>query len=236
MRRIAYWVLPLALLGIPHYSHCETLSQLITDSRVLGLDAASSTRQRFTDAQITEFLNMAQRDAMSQTRPLQASISFQLSPGVTYYSLPTDYLSMTRLTVGQQYIQEASPAALDGRARGWQMASGYPVYYFINWSSPTLVGFSPWPAQATDTDTVRMDYFQNAADLVNSSDQPFNSVPKLTNFHHGLAYYAAAMMLINTTNQTMVQTYLSEYQATVAALKTRAMERPNYLPSTSGAQ
>lgn len=236
MRRILAWGLCLAVLGVPHPASSETLSQLITDARVLGLDAASTTRQRFTDSQITELLNQAQRDAVGQTQPLQSSIVFQLVPGTTYYPLPTDYLTMARLTVGQQYIQEASPSALDGRSRGWPLASGYPVYYFINWSSPTLVGFSPWPATSSDTDTVRMDYFQAAADMSASTDQPYNSVPKLTNFHHGLAYYAAAMMLINTANTTMVQGYIAEYQATVAALKVRAMQRPSYLPSAVGQQ
>lgn len=233
MRNIRRWLLPLALLGV---SYCvpvraETLAQLISDARTLALDGASSTRQRFNDSQITQFLNTAQRDAVAQAQPLQTSIQFQLVPGTTYYPLPSDYLTMVRMTIGNLYMLEMSPAALDGKSRGWPSASGYPVYYFINWSSPTLVGFTPWPATSRDTDTIRMDYAQSAADMTNSTDQPYNGVPKLTNFHHGLAYYAAAMMLINSNQSAMVQNYLNEYQISVAGLKSRSYQRPNYLPS-----
>lgn len=232
--RIARWVLCLASVLIANTVHSATLAQLIQTARVLALDAGSTTRQRFSNQEITDFLNDAQSDSVAQTQPLQSSRQFQLVPGTTYYPLPDDYLAMARVTIAQLYMQEASPAALDGRSRGWPQASGYPVYYFINWSSPTVVGFTPWPAQASDTATIRMDYFQNAAEMVNATDQPFNGVPKLLNFHQGLAYYAAAMMLTNSGHQSMVQAYLAEYQANMAGLKIRAMQRPNYLPSSSG--
>lgn len=226
------WLLCL-VVALPGSLRCETLASLITDARVLALDAASSTRQRFTDAQITQFLNEAQRDAVAQVQPLQSSRQFDLVAGTTYYQLPSDYLSMARLTVGQLYIQESSPAALDAKSRGWPTASGYPVYYFINWSSPSLVGFTPYPQAASDLATVRMDYFQAAADMVLPTDQPYNGVPKLTNFHNGLAHYAAAMMLLNSGHAAQVTQYLAEYQASVAAMKVRSMQRPNYMPSGS---
>lgn len=231
MRNLRRWLFCLVAIGIAYPVQAATLSELITDARTLGLDGASATRQRFSDSEITTWLNMAQANAVAEAQPLQKSIQFQLVPGTTYYPLPDDYLTMMRMTIGNLYMLEMSPAALDGKSRGWPAASGYPVYYFINWSSPTLVGFTPWPATSRDTDTIRMDYAQNAAPLSASSDIPFNGVPKLYNYHHGLAYYAAAMMLINSNQGGMVQAYLTMYQANIAALKTRTYQRPNYLPS-----
>jgi hypothetical protein len=227
----------LALGGVARpAAAAETLSQLITDSRVLALDAASTTRQRFSDAQITEFLNQGQREALTATRCLRQSQVYQLVPGTTYYALPSNYLTMERLTIGYKYLQEMSPAALDGRSRAWEAASGYPTYYFINWSSPTLVGFAPWPAQSTDTDTIKMEYDVQATDLVNSSDLPFNGVPQMYDYHHALAYFAAAMMSAIEGQMGRQQSYQGVYTGMVGALSKRCLERPNYLPSATWTQ
>lgn len=224
------------LLGIGFYHSAQalTLQQLISNSRTLALDGSSSTRQRFTDSQITEFLNEGQREALTATRCLRQSMVFQLIPGTTYYSLPSNYLTMERLTIGSKYLQEMSPAALDGRSRAWENASGYPTYYFINFSSPALVGFAPWPAQSTDTDTVKMEYDVQATDMVNSADLPYNGVITMYDYHHALSYFAAAMMSAIEGQQARQAAYQTVYNGMVAAMSKRCLERPNYLPSGTG--
>lgn len=227
-------LLLLAVLGLAASADAETLSNLITDTRVLALDAASTTRQRFSDSTITQWLNVGQRQAMAQTWCLQASYTMQLQQGVTYYALPSDYLAMRRLTIGAKMLQEMTPAALDGRSRGWEVSSGYPTYYFINFSSPTSLGFAPFPQTATDTDTVKVEYLQNAADLVSSSDVPFNGNAKLYEYHHSLAYFAAAMALSTYGALDRTSAYLAIYAASVTQMKDRCRGLPNYLPSATG--
>lgn len=222
------------LLALVSPSYCLTLSQVITEARTLALDGASSTRQRFNDNQITSFVNEAQREALTQTRCLRQSLIFQLVPGTTYYPLPSNYLTMDRLTIGQKYIQEMSPAALDGRSRAWEAATGYPTYYFINWSSPSLVGFAPAPAQAADTDTIKMEFSVQATDLVNSTDVPYNGVIQMFDYHHGLSYFAAAMMSAIDGQAARQTAYQNIYVGMVAAMSKRCLERPNYLPSSTG--
>lgn len=229
-------ILGLLLLLSPAHVFAENLSQLITDARVLAFDAASSTRQRFSDTQITTFLNSGQRQAMAQTHCLMGSMSFQLSPGTTYYPLPTNFLAFRRVTIGSLYMTEMSPASLDGRSRGWEAASGHPTYYFVNFSSRGLVGFAPWPATATDTDTVKIEYEIQATDMASSTDTPYNGVSEMQDYHNALPYYAASLMTIVDGLQMQSQLYLQVFTANVATMQKRCMDRVNYLPSAAGSQ
>lgn len=214
--------------------HALTLSNLITNARVLTRDASSSTRQRFTDSQITEFLNQGQRQAISATNCIMASTSFQLSPGTTYYPLPSNFNSIARVTRNKYgAMLELSPAALDARSRGWETASGSPTYYFVNFSSRGLVGFATFPQTAADTDTVKVDYYANANELVNNTDVPFNGIGELSEYQYALTYYAAAIMSAIDGLQSQSQGFMSVYTAEVATMKKNCMDRPNYLPSSS---
>jgi hypothetical protein len=234
MRRLLVFAALFAFSATAHAS--ETLSQLITDSRVLVLDSASTTRQRFSDTQITELLNQAQRQAVNHSRCLSAALTFSLTPGVTYYALPSNFLYFERVTVGSKWLQEMTPAALDGRSRGWEASSGYPTYYFINFSSRTQIGFAPWPAASTDTDTVKVEYDIAANDLANSTDIPFNGVTELQEYQHGLAYYAAAIMATIEGLDSQAKAYMSVYSQTIKDMTDSCRERPNYLPSATGSQ
>ena len=215
-------------------AHALTLSQLIAETRTLIFDGSSASRQRFTDSQIADILNQAQREAIAQTRCLRQSMTFSLVPGTTYYPLPSNYLAMERLTIGFKYLQEMSPAALDGRSRSWEAASGYPTYYFVNFSSPGMVGFAPWPATSADIDTIKMEYDIQATDMSGGSDLPFSGVSKMTDYHHALSYFAAAILSSIDNQSSKATTYFSVYSAVIASMTKRCLERPNYLPSATG--
>lgn len=226
-------VLVLLLLASPLKAQ-ETLSSLISESRTLALDGSSASRQRFTDAQIAQFLNEAQREALTQTRCLRQDQVFQLVPGTTYYPLPSNYLTIERVTVGSKWIQEMSPAALDARSRGWEIASGYPSYFFVNFSSRGLMGFAPWPATSTDTDTVKVEYDVQANEMVNGSDSPFNGINEMIDYQHGLAYFAASMMSMIQGVPTRAQAYQGVFASVVTGMTKQCLARPSYLPGATG--
>ena len=235
------YVLGLVLLLCPLFSPAvqasENLATLITQARTLDRDAVSSTRQRFTDAQITGFINDAQRQAMATTHCLTGSMTFSLLPGVTYYALPSNFLSMDRVTLAQVgNIMEMSPGALDGRSRGWELTSGHPVYYFINFSSRGLLGFAPFPQTAGDTDTVKAEFYIQANDLASPTDLPYNGAGEFQDYHQGLAYYAAALMAAIDGQGTQSTGFMSVFSGTVGTMKARCMERPRYMPSAAGTQ
>lgn len=226
-------LLAVALLW-PSLASAETLSQLITDARVLALDASSPTRQRFSDAQVTEFINQGQRQALSATDCLYNSFSFSLTPGATFYSLPGDFEKVIRVVrMNYGYMTELTPAALDGRSRGWETASGSPTYYFLNFSSRGLMGFAPWPATASDTDTIKVYYVAHANEMSSGVDIPFNGVGEFGDFHHMLAYWAAAIMSQIDQVPNTGKAYSDLYWAQIKEMKDNCKDRPNYLPSAA---
>lgn len=234
MHAIRRFILAACLLAVGAPSHALTLAQLITSARTLALDAASSSRQRFSDSQITQFINDGQSQAISQTRCLRNSVIFQLQTGSTYYAMPSGYLTINRVTIGSKWIQEMSPAALDGRSRGWEASSGYPTYYFVNFSSRNYIGFAPFPQTSTDTDTVKVEYSVQANQLSSSTDVPFNGSGDLYDFHQGLAYYSAAMMSAIEGQTQRATSFLGVYTAVMGQMEKRCLERPNYMPSGTG--
>src|SRR5258708_15475060 len=143
---------------------------------------------------------------------------------------------MFRVTIGGKWMQELTPAALDGRSRGWEQSSGYPTYYFINFSSRSMVGFAPFPAAASDTDTVKVEYDISANDLVLSTDLPYNGVNELQQWDHMLAYYASSIMAALDGNGTLSDRYMAIYTANKKVMEDHCTERPNYLPSGTGSQ
>lgn len=224
----------LLLLFLACQAKAANLSQLIAEARTLSLDASSPARQRFSDSTITQFLNEAQREAITQTRCIRNSITFSLVAGTTFYPLPPNYLAMERLLIGSKYLQEMSPAALDGRSRGWESASGYPTYYFVNFSTPNMIGFAPAPGAASDVvDPIKLEYDMQPTDMVNGTDIPFSGLSKMTDYHHALAYFAASIMSSIQNQPNRMTAHMSVYTAMVGAMKNRCLERPNFLPSAT---
>lgn len=212
----------------------QNLSSLISEARTLALDGDSASRQRFSDQQISIWINEAQRQAQIKTRCLRSTLNFTLVEGSTYYPLPDNFLNIERVTIGSKYIQEMSPAALDGRSRGWEAASGYPSYYFLFFSSPTMVGFAPWPATSTDIDVIKMEIDIQANDLVNGTDYPFNGVVKMRDYGHALAYFAASMMNSVEGISSRSAAYMQLYSMVIEGMSKLCNSRPSYYPSATG--
>lgn len=224
----------LLLLPIGHAHSQQTLSDLITQARTLALDSASNPSLRFTDAQITAFINQAQRNLVTQGHCIWQNTIFELELGTTYYSLPSNFVTIERVTVGRKNIPQMTSAALDARSRGWEVASGYPVYYFVNFSSRGLIGFSPWPAQSTDTDTVKVEYTVHATDLSSSVDVPFNGINELQPYGSMLAYYAAGMMNLINGQSAQATAIMQVYAGQVETFNKMCLDLPGYRPGGIG--
>jgi hypothetical protein len=232
-RRLAA-TLSLALLALSPSRAAETLAQLQSDVRALTLDASTSGNPHFTNAQITTFLNQAQREILAGSHCLQQSIIFQLVPGTTYYPLPTNYTVIERLTIGSKSIPQVTPASMDSQSLGWEQTSGYPNRYFINFSSRGLVGFAPFPQQSTDTDTIKVDYDVQANDLVNPTDYPYNGVNELQDYQHALAYWTAATIEQIDQQPTLAGYYFQLFGMVAKQMQIKCRDLTNYKPSASG--
>lgn len=218
-------------IGVP--AHASTLGELRSDARSLITDA-QSTRQRFSNSELNNWINEGQRIADIKTLCTYKAFSFPLVIGTTYYSLPNDFLQLRRVTRDFLAIQELTPAGLDGRSAEWENQSGLPTYYFLNFSSRTKIGFAPFPNATSDLATMKVEYMAYSKSLTLDSDIPFEGIVEFYPFHYVLSYYAAYKASIVDERYEKAKGFLESYTSMTDLMKSRCVERPNYLPSMVG--
>lgn len=218
----------LALLPAP--ASALTLADLRTQARTLALD--NGTRLRFSTSTIDTWLNEAQKIITLEIKPILKSTSFELASGTTYYSLPSDFLQISRVTLRHQEIGETTPEALAGKVGwNWFESKGLPSSYYINFSSRTKLAFYPWPNTTSSTGTVRYEYWAQSTDMSATTDQPWNSITELAPFHHALAYFAAARMAAIDGRPDLAVFYRTTFLEEVERMRREAKSRPSYRPS-----
>jgi len=217
----------------PAYS--LTLSQLISESRALSLDndSSGSSRYRFSDSQITQWINDAQRVSVLSTRPILRHYTFELALNTTYYSLPSDFLQLYRARIKNQRLDELSILALDKKGDKWEETTGQPTNYFVDFTSRTKIGMYPWPADSSSTGTVTVDYFSQAIDLSSAGDVPYNSITEMYPYHYALSYYAAARMCALDARTDLAAFYLQSFNQALQKMSEEAKSRPSYSPNLS---
>ena len=221
-----------SFLGNTKELSAETAASLISKTRLLSRDPSDSGRVRFSNAQILDFLNEAQRDAIGATLCIRKQYSFDTSSGTRYYAMPTDFIAIDRLVHDDQAFEEKSPAKLDKASTEWETVTGTPINFFVRFSSRTMVGFYPYPVTGTSTHTVTVDYFAQATEMTTAST-PFNSITELAPFHQMLSFYAASSMLtIDGLNSTALY-YFQRYMAYRESFNNYCRARPTYMPSVN---
>ena len=211
--------------------YAKTASEIIVAARILAKDPSSSGRVRFTDLQILEFINEGQRDAIGATLCIRKEYSFDTSSGTQYYSLPTDFMQIDRVLSDDQRLEEKSPAKLDQASSEWETETGDPVNFFINFASRTKIGIYPYPVTNTTTETVKVEYYAQAAELT-TSDTPFNAITEFAPFHSMLSYYAASVMgYIDGLAQA--DRYFQRYAINRQQLNDYCRARPGYFPNVA---
>ena len=219
--------------AIPCTASAKPLSSIISSCRVLATDS-SSARQRFDDSELTAFVNEGQKDCVTQIWPIRKASTFELIAGSTYYSTPSDFLHVLRVTRDYQVITEKSPSALD-KVSNWQEVGGLPINYYLSFSSRSLIGFYPFPDSTASTATIRMDYVALASDLSASSDEPYNAIVELQPYAQILEFYCAYRATLIDGAPDLAQAYYAEYQRGLKRMSEEATARPAYNPSLTGA-
>lgn len=223
-------LLLLLLLAAP--ANAITLSTIRSDCRVLVTDDGA-TRNRFSSAQLLRFINEGQKDLVQYAKPIRKSYSFELVSGTTHYALPSDYLTVVRLTRSYQVLPEVSIQNLD-KSQQWQTVAGLPINYYINHSSRTVVGFYPFPNTTSSTGTIRMEYTAQATDLSADSDSPFNTITELQPYGYLLSFYCAYRASLIDAKMGQAQAYYAEFKRGSDMLASDAFSRPNYRPGAVG--
>ncbi len=232
MKAKALFIGALILASFYGISSAETASTLIQKTRLLSRDPSDSGRVRFSNAQILDFLNEAQRDAIGATLCIRKQYSFDTSSGTRYYAMPSDFIAIDRLVHDDQAFEEKSPAKLDKVSTEWETVTGEPINFFVRFSSRGMVGFYPYPVTNTSTATVSVDYFAQPTDMETTST-PFNSIPEFYPFHQMLSYYAAAQMNYVDGLISSGDRYMQRYGVYLKTYGEFCNNRPTYLPGVN---
>lgn len=225
----------LFLVLIAPNCHALNLGEIRTDVRSLITDG-HGTRQRFSDTELNSWINEGQKLADIKTLCTYKATSFPLVIGTTYYTLPSDFLMLRRVTRDYLAIQELTPAGLDGRSAEWENQSGLPTYYFLNFSSRTKIGFAPFPMATSDLATIKVEYMAYSPSLTADADIPFSGISELSPYQYALTFYAAFKASVIDERDNKSKVYLDSYASMTTMMKDLCTQRPNYAPSMVGKQ
>jgi hypothetical protein len=219
-----------------------TLAEARTEVRRLVKDTAtSSTLQRYSDTVLLSFLNQAQREVISASLPLENTTSYTLSSGTTYYSLPTDLVSVKFIklkdaTLRTRKLQQVSYKATLESNPDYERLSGPPMQYFIRPSTSSTVttldvAFLPVPTTSS-TGTATVTYYKQATTLSADSDVLLDGDSTLLPYHEAVVYGAVAKIkLIEGDPSSSV--YLQLQQSGIQVMNSRLGEMPDYGPGLS---
>lgn len=214
------------------------MAQIITEARVRIKDT-STTRQRYTDAQLTNIINEGQRDVVNNTWCIEKTLTFNTVAGTTYYALPTDYIVVNRITSNYLNTPETTLIQMDslnGNTSWETQANRIPQAYFIDHSQPNNmdIGIYPYPQDNLSTTTIRMKYEAMVGDLVNPTDLAYSGEYHLQTYADLLTYYTAYRIYIIEGEADKATAYGQEYAARLKVMDANVGKKPNYNPSFSG--
>lgn len=203
----------------------------------------STTRQRWSDTQLTNLINEAERDVENQTLIIQASTTVSLIVGTSYYVMPSDFLDYFRVVYvssmaasNSTVLQETSLYQLDSLNQNinWKTITGIPINYYQDPASPGSMYIYPVPSTSTQLGTVEVNYVQKFSPLVNTTDQPFNSLPRYQDYSDLLIYYPAAVVFAVEGESEKATNYFTLYSSRIATMIKTVGRKPNFIPGFSG--
>ena len=193
-------------------------------------------RQRFTDTQLNEFINQTHRDVVNVTWAVKKSVTIVLAANTTFYSMPTDFITVDRLVFDNRNFEEVSVQGLDSRFNNadWRTTPGAPEIYFRDEQKPDQIGFYPFPDDdGTSTGTVVMGYFAIAPDMTSDSDEPFDAINRLQQYSDLMIYEGAYKVFLIEGETNKALEYRQYYEARLELMVSLVGERPNWSPSFS---
>jgi hypothetical protein len=230
----------------PSLVRAETLNQLETQVRLLLRDSSSDVSfQRFSIATIDGFINEGQRQLQNDAWLYEGYYSMGLNQGQQEYPLPSDFISIIRVTISSSAITQVSFYGLDGSGSNqsyggsnvnWTIATSTPTEFFIDEfvsSAPVNIGFYPVP-NATTTNSVLIQYVRQVPTLVNESDVPFNNNAEYFPYHDAIADFAAAKCWYILDRIDMYTTLMGMYTARAAQARANINKMPAFTPGAAG--
>ena len=155
---------------------------------------------RYTSARYNQAINLANQQFAMDTRALWKDSSSTVVDGTATYSLPSDFMwedwvtlaNLPLIPISRYRIQEVS------KTNDWTLDKGTPTHYIIDpEEAQKKIRLYPIPQSDDASKTVVMRYFPLPATLSSDTDTPMNSSALMSQFHMGLAAFAAWTLLLS---------------------------------------
>lgn len=234
MKKIIF-LLGFIYIGTFFISECYALnkSQINSEIRRLIHDSNGTSRERWTDLQISTFINMAQEEIVSLTWCMHNRYSFTTLSGTTQYALPNDTIALESVYYDNKVLPEISQSKLDTIDETWPTAStGVPTYYYVYRTTASWIGFYPSP---DNTKSVDVWYVEQPDNLDSDTDTPFNNIHKLKPFHYTIILWVAHYCCLQEGKIGLATQFYNLYALRLKDMKDSLDLRPNYYPTISGA-
>ncbi len=229
-------------MGFVSHSQALTRSDLRTQIRQQVKDTSSS-RQRYSDTILNNYINEVQRDFVNRTWSIERSTGFDLAVNTTYYDLPINMIAIKFLYFTNQsgqvtMLDESMERSLRQSNPDWESEGGNaPTDYLVRTSTTGSaeieIGIFPIPTVVSSTGTINMTYFSQVANLSSDNSIPFEGYNVLVPYHDSIIYGVAAKIMLIENNTNMANSMLSIYNDLIGISSNRLGRAPNYVPSFS---
>jgi hypothetical protein len=217
------------------------LSDIRNQVRIFLKDTSSDTdRQRWSDTQINNAINIAQNNVNCLTWCTHSSYSISVTTGTREYDLGSDVYGVERVTLDDKIIPMLSIKKLDKGDEDWEGSTtdGTPTNYYIRQnltSSETnyVIGFDPLP---DDDFTAKIFYITIPDDMSADSDEPFNDYARLVPYHHLVVLYTVYWLQFADGNLNEATLAWKQYQAEIAHMGKYIKWPVNYQEGVSGSR
>lgn len=153
---------------------------------------------RFSSGYV-DAINDAQKQFTLDTKSLFKDVAYTTVSGTSTYALPTDFLYEDTVTYNGLPLDPVSRHTLYTLYpdTDWTLLEGTPKCYMVDPEEASLVvRLIPIPQEAKP---VSMRYYPLPTDVSSGSDVILNSSTLMTQFHLGIAAYAAWIILTSET-------------------------------------
>lgn len=225
-RKLTPLITGLLLLLGANCSLALTLSDVRSQVRRNVRDtASSSTLRRYSDATLLVYINEAQRAVINDTWALSSSSSTTLVAGSTYYDIPTNTIKVWRVTVDGANLPELDLRQLDADSAdaAWN-TGGTPASFFYDRTNQSKIGLQPFPITAGST--LKVFFYNMAADLAVDADVPFDTNLRLYSYHDLLIYYVSFRILVSEHRLDEAAIYQQVYDSQVELMNSNVGHKP----------
>lgn len=159
---------------------------------------ADPSQTRYDATTYLTALNRAQEQFCLETRSLFKDTTYTSVANDATYALPTDFMWEESVYFAGLLLSPMTRRdfAILSPDSDWTLTTGTPTRYLIDPEEATKqILLYPIPTSNDASKTIAMRYFPLPATLSQDTDTPLNSSALMSQFHIGLAAYAAWLLL-----------------------------------------